>query len=109
MYAGASLCTNSYNVNLGQLSVLNAGQSGLFARKKYVGIEACLPPHLIAIVGKHCMRGDVLGQLKAHRGSSDVCRSPHVVLQFCRSTSTSWHAQEPPRGGLLTRGVDFGG
>jgi hypothetical protein len=52
--------------------------------------------------------GDVLGQPKAHRGLSDVCRFPHAVLQLCRSTSTSWRAQEPARG-RLARGVDFGG
>ena len=38
-----------------------------------------------------------------------MCRFPHAVLQLCWSTSTSWGAQEPPRGRLLARDVDFGG
>ena len=68
-----------------------------------VGIEACLPPHLIAIVGKRSVDGDVLGQLKTHPMCVDS-------LQIFRSTSTSWRAQEPPRSDLLAGGgVDFGG
>ena len=55
------------------------------------------------------MDGDVIGQPKAHRGSSGVWRFPHTVLQFCRSTSTSWRAQEHPHGRFIARDVELGG
>ena len=74
-----------------------------------LGIETCLPPHLIAIVGKCSADGDVLGQPKTYRGSFDVYRFPHTVLQICKSTSTSWRTQEPPRGRPIARDVELGG
>jgi hypothetical protein len=62
-----------------KLGVLGAGHSGPFAHQKNrVGIETCLPPHLIASVGKRSVDGDVLGQPQANRRSSDVSRFPHV-------------------------------
>ena len=74
------------------------------------GIETCLLPHLIAIARKRSVDSDVIGQPKAYRGSSDVWRFPHMVLQFCGSTvtSTSWRAQEHPRGRLTARDVELG-
>ena len=73
-----------------------------------VSTETCLAPRLIAMVGKCSVDGNVLGQPKAHRGSSDVCKSPHAVAQFCRNASTSWRVQEHPRGRLIARDVELG-
>jgi hypothetical protein len=91
-----------------QLGVLGDGQSGPFACKKNrVGLETCLPTHLIAIVGKRSVDGDVLGQPQSEYTLIRCVQIPHA--RFNSGTSTSWRAQEPPNGRLLAHVVDFGG